>query len=460
MPASPLPRWINLVVLAGALSSPPVRAQATWNVTLSRDTAGKLVRQGLNRATTFVTTPSVTIVVSCQSVDCRDVRGRVDIQGQGVARDSLPISAASATLVSLTLLRSDAVPVPAPRHLVLFVGGDEADPFLLTAGPTQDPPQVARTLSLTELLSAQCQVRTAGTAYDGTANRADFAVTPLGEVLSRPGDVIDEDDVIAVTVVGAEQLLPRLSVRRSSEFRMATSVRIAGAEVRVAELPGLRRQAAGQPPPCGDRTVLLHDFAPGRGEFEIALRTSEDTEVLGKVELGIHPLFTGAFSFGIVRSALRDPRFGLVHDGADSIITEVEDPTRNPSAPADESGTLARQRILYGVFYTPFFGRRDIEKEPILVRPTIGFALNDVSENVFLGGTITFQGTFSFLGGLHWGRVTTLDPQSGLDVGSVFGGSSEEIPTVKRWRGDLFLGVSLDLRAAAQFLKVAFGASG
>jgi len=194
MPASPLPRWINLVVLAGALSSPPVRAQATWNVTLSRDTAGKLVRQGLNRATTFVTTPSVTIVVSCQSVDCRDVRGRVDIQGQGVARDSLPISAASATLVSLTLLRSDAVPVPAPRHLVLFVGGDEADPFLLTAGPTQDPPQVARTLSLTELLSAQCQVRTAGTAYDGTANRADFAVTPLGEVLSRPGDVIDEDD--------------------------------------------------------------------------------------------------------------------------------------------------------------------------------------------------------------------------------------------------------------------------
>jgi hypothetical protein len=263
-----------------------------------------------------------------------------------------------------------------------------------------------------------------------------------------------------VVVSGPKQLLPRLTVERSSAFGVSSGIRILGEEVRVKALPGIRRQAEGTPPECGTRTVTLHNFAPGRGEVGISLRTDKSEEQLGKFEFAVNPLYSGAFSFGISRSALADPTFGLVFNGTDSIITESENSTRDDDDPTEEQGLLERQRILYGVFYTHFFTKRDIEKSPLIFGPTVGFALNDIDDNVFVGGSLLVQGSLSLMAGLHMGKVTRLDPESGLEVGSAFDGASGEIPTERRWRGDLYLGIALDLRAAARFLQTAFGAGG
>ena len=456
-------RAAKVAVVCGALVVPPMvtlHAQDSWQVTLSKDSSNNITMSGLVPGTNLVTGQTVQIAITCRNVDCRRVEGRVTLRDRSpVTQGPLASANASATGVTLTLQRSLAVPAGGARFLALTAEGQQLDLFALTVGQQTGEGGGARSILLSELLIASCRISATGDPYDHKANRASFVVTPLGNVISRPGDVIDENDAVAVTVVGAEQLLPRLTIRRSSDFRVSSGIRIVGSKIRILEAPGLRRQAAGQPPPCNQRTVLLHDFAPGRGEVEISVRTGDGDESLGKFEFGVNALFTGAFSFGIVRSSLADPRFGLFFNGTDSVITEAEDPSRKEGTPSEEESLLRRQRILYGMFYTPFFGRRDIEKDKLIFRPTIGFALNDISENVFVGGAFILHGSFTFMVGVHWGKVTRLDEQSDLDVGSTFGGSSDEIPTVKRWRGDVFIGVSLDIRAAMQFFQVAFGAA-
>ena len=437
---------------------PGLLQSQTWQVTLSKDAAGVITMTGLVAGTNVVTESAVTIAVTCQRVDCTGIKGHVIFADSSPASPTaLTNSGATTTAVTITLPRIVAIASGAKRFLALKAEGTDLPHFELTAGTSTAP---VLTVPLASLLTAKCSAPKTGQPYDPKGDRANFLVTPLGEVLERPGDVIDEDDAIVVTVSGAEQLLPRLMLRRSSEFRVTGGIRIIGSEIRIAELPGLRRQAAGQPPACDVRTVELHDFAPGRGEVEISLRTDDGEESLAKVEFGVNPLYTGAFSFGIVRSALLDTRYGLAFNGTDSIITETEDPSRNADHPAATDNRGRRQRVLYGVFYSHFFGRRDVEKDGLLFRPTIGFALNGISDNVFVGASLIVHGTFTFMGGAHLGRVTRLDPQSGLSIGSTFAGPSAQIPTVRRWQTDVFIGVSLDVRAAAQLLKTAFSTAG
>ena len=452
---------IAALTLLALTQVPAASGQAKWEIKLSKDAAGKVQRAGPPETST-VSEQTVLIAVTCEGVDCTTVEGRVTLSDRSdLLGQPLPRTGTSAGVVVLTLNRGQAATVGnQQRFLSLTAEGSPVELFALKTGEAPRA-EAERTIPLSQLAVAECpRVVISGAPYSKRLNAAQVVVTPLGQVLLRPGNVIDEDDSLRVTLSGAVQLLPRLMVRRSSEFRVVSAVRIAGSDIQVQELPGMERHAAGQPPACSTRVVTLHDFAPGRGEVQISVRTEEGEDELGKFEFSVNPLHTGAFSLGIVRSSLADPTFGLFFNGTDSVITERENPSRDAEDPAREEGRLERERILYGVFYTPFFARLDLEKEKLVIKPTIGFALNDISDNVFLGGTVLIQSSISLMAGVHWGRVTRLDPRSGLDVGSTFDGSTTAIPTVRRWRGDLFLGAGLDLRAAAQFLRTAFGAKG
>jgi hypothetical protein len=202
---------------------------------------------------------------------------------------------------------------------------------------------------------------------------------------------------------------------------------------------------------CDTLTTVLTDFAPGKGEVEIAVINQDlTTQVVGGFEFNVHRLYDGAFSFGAVRSSLLNPSFSLTPD---SLITIAED------------GEATNHRVLLAVFYTPFiWGRRDLEKPPDMFdyrsfNPSIGLVLNDVSENFLAGVSWDIHSSLYVTVGAHLGRVRTLDPNatasdgSRLQVGDRFSGAPESIPTVTNWDTDWFVSLALDLRAAVGLIR-------
>jgi hypothetical protein len=163
--------------------------------------------------------------------------------------------------------------------------------------------------------------------------------------------------------------------------------------------------------PC-DFTVELTDFAPGRGEVEIALVFVEGTSIkevtIGTFDFSIQPLYTGAFSLGAIRSELEDRRYALASTPAGTVPTESE---------------LGDSRVLYTLFYTPFvWGKRDLEKPAKhfyhRVNPSIGITLTDPTDNAIAGLTVDLPLGVFLHGGVHAGRITELDPSSGANASS------------------------------------------
>jgi hypothetical protein len=186
-----------------------------------------------------------------------------------------------------------------------------------------------------------------------------------------------------------------------------------------------RRLSRGTGERCTTLTVELGDFDSGRGVVDIDLIGETSEQKLGSFEIGIAPLYTGAFSFGAVWTKLASPAFGLVYNGTDSIVTQT-----------DDAGSF---RIKYAIFYTPFLmGARDIRKGGLNINPTLGSAY--------------------VTAGVHAGRVRRLNGESGVHIGDAFTGTSAEVPVQRRWRTDFFVGTSIDLRAAVQLFKVVLGA--
>jgi hypothetical protein len=56
-------------------------------------------------------------------------------------------------------------------------------------------------------------------------------------------------------------------------------------------------------------------------------------------------------------------------------------------------------------------------------------------------------------GGWHIAQIPELDPNSNLSVGQPLPAGFSGVPTAKRWRGDWFVAVSVDLRAAVKLFK-------
>lgn len=281
---------------------------------------------------------------------------------------------------------------------------------------------------------------------------AQVYVTPLGVVLAGALDELDENDSLRVWVYGHPQLLPLLTVKRTSEFGVTGQIRIVGEEIEGVRGLIRERQAERQPVPCGLRDFLVRDFAPGRGVVQIVARLSaaEETQ-LGTFDFNVHPLYTGMFTLGGAWSNILDPDFRVVAsgDGDEMIILP---------------GQEGEDELHYALFYTAFiWGQRDLEKgvRPYhRLNPTFGLVLDDLSDNALIGITLDLPHGFALTWGYHFRRVTTLSRDSVLEPGDVFVPPEDgdfELPTAKEWQDDTFYAFSIDLRAFSKLLISAVG---
>ena len=401
---------------------------------------------------------NVVVSVTCTAPwDCASVSGSIQAFG-APAVPVAPDPTRTAAGAKLSLAASQ-VPADRPANLVLAddaghtaqvplekVAAPPVPAAALAAAPAAPAAENPFALPLSEALATDCS-ETAGQfrnerMYFSGDNLARFIVSPRGQVyFGAEPDSVDENDKVEVVVVADERLTPRLKVSRKSAFRAPGALNVVGAGTSV----GFRTQSSG----CQMLTTRVQNFAPGKGEVEItALTDKGGDQPTGSFDFGVNTLYSGALAFGAIRTELRDPAFGLVASGSDSLITRKEDGTA---------------RVLYVVTYTPFiWGKRDLEKRMPLhhhINPMVGATLTDLSRNAILGVSVDLFNSFYLNGGVHAGRIRRLNSESGLEEGSPFVGNSTQIPTVREWDADWFVGVTLDIRAAAQLIKSAVTAT-
>lgn len=316
-------------------------------------------------------------------------------------------------------------------------------------GAKQETVSVSVPDSLFALVSYDCRDELAihqiqGSIYSAQGNYAYFLVDARANVFQRPAvNQFDEDDRAIVRVVAHPALLSALHLERTSAFRMPNALAILGGEVDTKDFKFKSRGKTTRIA-CVAQDFTLADFQAGRAEITLAAVTNKGDAPIGSFAFGVNALYRGAFAFGAVRTMLRDPKFGLVAKGMDSVITVIEDP--NP-------------RTLYMISYVPFiWGKRDLEKEPALVafqrlNPMIGITIENGKSNFLLGANYDLRSMIFITGGVHLGRVRSLNSEGGAQIGGVFKGTAAQIPVTTGWDQAGFVGVSIDLRAAADFLK-------
>ncbi|HZC80503.1 MAG TPA: hypothetical protein VE222_02085, partial [Nitrospiraceae bacterium] len=308
---------------------------------------------------------------------------------------------------------------------------------------------------LVKLLTTRC-------TYDVTIPAKEsqlpwVVVSPLGQVLSSNLAEIqfDEDDTLIVYLVADPDLIGQLVVRRKSTFREPGQIRILGSEVTRDQV----NLQAGRVATCPPHRFELRDFAPGRGEVEIAalVEVGKPTAV-GSFEFAVNPLYTGMLSFGPTWSKNVDPDFDLAMDANQQVIVQNNQGGRD---------------LKYAVYYTPFiWGKRDPEKShewyglhgstnfkkkwyPWLqhVNPSLGFTLENLSDNALVGVSVDFGPAFVVTVGDHFRKVEVLQDLKGVRLGKPFAGKREDLPIGRSWEDESFIAVSIDLRAAVKALK-------
>lgn len=280
--------------------------------------------------------------------------------------------------------------------------------------------------------------------YGLHGDSAHFVVTYRGNVTFRPEMPVDEDDRVTVHVLTPPELAPLLRVRRRSAFRPVGVINIAGDVAAALGAAIMTESKEGDP--C-DFRIVLTDFAPGRGEVEIAMVPGAGNPTgeaeLGAFDFSVNPLYTGAFTLGPVRSELENPRFELITTAGGVVPTQTE---------------VGSFRVFYTLFYTPFvWGKRDLEKPAKhflhRINPSIGVTLNDMGENAMAGITVDLPVGVFLSWGIHAGKVAELDPRSGAKLGAPYSGTS--VPTRRLWRSKPYAGVTVDLRVMLRLVKAA-----
>ena len=437
---------------ARAQSTAPSPSTSTWTLTISQS-ENSLVHepQSLGEGELSVDT---TLEIRCRRpIDCRSIElYPIDRQGkpgatlmpaQSAERRSARYRLALADLQGMESLAVRHRPWPAKSILLRAVAAElEGN----ESAPTPTPAQPALPDDVSALLARQCAEIPAFVTYDRAANQGQVVVTPTGMALTALPGHMDEDDTLAVTVLADARLLPFVEVRRTSAQRSIGDLRILGDDVTLPKDP-LQRQSE-RDTACGTMSVRVGDFAPGKAEIEIAVRTSRGRVVTGTIELRVHPLYTGMFSLGPLWTEVADPGFGVVTRDMERIV----------SAREQDSG-----RMLLAFFYTPFvWGKRDVEKPAARwyhhVNPTLGVALPEPLHNVLAGASVAGRG-FVLTAGVHVSRVRVLDDASGLTEGDAFTGDEDDLPVARQWKAGPFVSVTVDLRAAIKIVGAVFSAA-
>jgi hypothetical protein len=196
---------------------------------------------------------------------------------------------------------------------------------------------------------------------------------------------------------------------------------------------------------CVEFLARLTDFKAGEGKVRISAQIGDDDQELGTFAFAVSPIHHGMLSFGPLTSDVVNDSFKLVDTGGQNVIA---------------AGKEGSRETRYAVWYTHFvWGGRDLEKQPERwyhrVNPTLGLITNHLDEHALVGLSVDF-GAVVLGVGRHFARSTVLSGASGLEVGDVFAGEADAIPTAHKWESSTYYSVSVDLRAAAALIKSAF----
>lgn len=393
-------------------------------VSIAADASGKLTASGPNNQTIDVEGANAVITITCGvGVNCAPISAT--FAGEALILESpnsqmktvtIPAASINKTIMAVVIRKG---PTGADRLMGFKLRNTSGDGQKVDGGRAPDP------------------CATPGVAeYDPAEDVARFVVTPGGSILHYPEGPIDENDTVEVTVWGEDTVVDAIEVARTSPTR-ALAFSAVGADV-TADFS----KFAGGVKVCKKRVFTLGDFAPGEGVVEMYTIVSGTKTTLGVFKFKVNKLYDGILSFGpIWTPQAAETSFKLVASGSDKIILPSEEKKRN---------------IVYAVAYTYYaWGRRDLEKTydwQTHINPTIAFATNNMREHGLAGATIDV-GQILITVGVHFAHVTQLNSASGLVPGSKFIGTDADIPTSKRWEGHPFVGVTVDLRAAAALLK-------
>jgi hypothetical protein len=401
--------------------------------------------------------PLVVTVYCAAPLDCKTIRLKLATGGQAQGVDATTTTPGDRE--SRWTFPADAFAGKATPLLQFFRGASTTtfDEIALTEASgvqpprSTNPPGTEKTVAALATYNCTAELggmrTTIGETYFSDDNLARFLIDARGNVYSRPDvDLIDENDLVEVWIIAHPDLLSAVKIRRTTAFRTPGAMSIVGQGVAVPSLDVRKGAPANQAAPrsCDRHILTLGDFQPGRAEIGVSVVTDKGDVTTGSFEFGVNTLYIGAFALGAIRTRVADPKFGLTFNGTDSVITRTED--REP-------------RVLYTLTYTPFiWGKRDLEKADRFwnrrhLNPIFGLVISDVSNNFVVGAAYDFASAVYISAGLHLGRVRQLNPEADVGLGDVFNRPSTEIPTTKDWKKDSFIGVSLDLRAAAEFIK-------
>jgi len=430
------------VIAFGALTG--AASAQTWSITLGPNNAlTSTLQQG---KVNVVAETQATVNVACQTgVDCSKAGLRLEQGGATVMSLGPPTTSA----IGLTFAIPKAAVSPGTDLAVLFagnkIGSFQIAPDGSSAAPTPPSPSSGGDApTLAQLLALSCP-GTYTAHYDAKNNIGEIVVTPLGVVLATALDRFDENDTLVVRVVGDVRLLPLLKAARTSPFRDVGTVRIVGGDQTV---PLLQRQA-GLVAQCGEQKFLLDNFAPGAGQVQISALQGTQLAPVGGFDFQVDPLYTGMLTLGAARTDLIDPGFKLASNGGQTVIV---------------AGDTGSHDLIYTLFYTPFvWGKRDLRK-PVPwyqhINPTIGVAPQHLSDNAMIGLSADLPAGVTLTFGRHFRRITVLPADTGLQVGSPFSGTADQLPTATEWKNANFWAISIDLRAMAQILRAALGTGG
>ncbi|HUX33801.1 MAG TPA: hypothetical protein VMV51_07995 [Gemmatimonadaceae bacterium] len=443
------PPWIpciTAVLIASAVraQTPPARIDLTLTGPAHSPTlAGAGLAGGSVR---FDPAAGVQVVVACSApLSCAKLAARADeaiandfianAQGQSFAL-VVPAGPARDTL---------AIPLAYDGHAVLpaltlyGVTGARAQPTATADAAPDTPPPLA------------LRVRNKRCANSITVPGGDVYVVWLdGTPISSPARPLVEGESAEFYIVGETALINRVKVVRKSALRTVTVSNVLGATVNAAgAAPEFNRQ--GLPvTTCGVFHAEFNDLAPGAAEVEIdVLGDDGTTELKNSFDFDVNALYTGAYTFGAIRTNVGSPAFAKVYNGADTVVSTTVD---------------AGRRIQYVMTYTPFvWGARDVTRPPArwyeAIDPFVGIVLNDVPNDAIAGLSYSVGSMLYVIGGVHAARVLRLDANAGAEMGKPFENRAASVPTVKSWKAGWFWGISVDLQGAVGLLKTALSAT-
>lgn len=185
--------------------------------------------------------------------------------------------------------------------------------------------------------------------------------------------------------------------------------------------------------------------APEEGFVEMASGTFE-----------VHKKYRFNVGIGVAGSGIGEREFGVRQvprlDDGDPVLDDMGDPIVDPVV--FETGR-DDEDLEFPLLITYYFKPLDSFPGEAALEPhwgiSLGFGLDEPDENLFLG--VSYQATLGIqlVGGVHYGRRTTL--QDGIEEGDVLPAGTTEAPTRREWEAGPFFSVTFDANVFRRLLK-------